>query len=717
MKNEDGYIELPRGGYVVETSEGPIQFGAPPETIKDSLLTDRGVPEIFVLPQEMFNWSKGINVADMEFPIYYHFFIKGQRPLVCGTMEQAKRLAVALQEAVFGPKDFDLTNDSIDMGDEVFVPDIRGELEFFRGDLSLKSLFRYRPFKDDVLTLGAVTVSATRNGWFDVQDGGEHIATVPGTVAYTPRFDIGQTLPEPFKPPRFGVTCLGPSHGFDPKDNTSGFIIWLNHNGIMVDPPVDSTKWLLESNVNPKFIDSIILTHCHADHDAGTFQKILEEGRVTIYTTLTIMESFLRKYSAFSGEAPSYLRKLFSFQPVYIGRPITIHGGEFDIFYACHSIPTMGFKLSFQGKSFVYSSDHQGDPAVQKTMLEQGKINEKRHEQLKNFPFDSDVIYHESGIAPLHTPLTFLASLPEDVQSRTVVYHIAEKDFAKIGETSLQRATFGIENTLYFETEPSLYEESYRALDILKRLDFFESLPVKKVQEFLSIIDRRHFSRGEKVIEEGTKGDYFYIIESGNASVVTADLVRRKKLGAYEYFGEVALMTGSTRQADIVADTDLETIVIPRNKFINFVSGTEFGRVLQRVIDRRDKEKWNLLVESDAFARLSDYQRMWLESYLEPKAFPGSGTILEAGERLPGVYIITEGEVKADDGNGRAGSLGRGQTIGVLHQIMRDEPVTLNFRHDEPVRTLFINRHDAVELLDRNPGLAMKIASPIEWQT
>ncbi|MFW6289192.1 MAG: MBL fold metallo-hydrolase, partial [Spirochaetota bacterium] len=334
-----GFRELARGGYIVDTSVGPIQFGAPPETIKDSLTTEQGVPEILVLPREMFNWDKGINVADMEFPIYYHFFIRGRCPLICGTLGQARLLATALQEAVFGPRDFDLRDDSIDIGDEVFVPDIRGELAFFRGDLTLKSLLRFRPFRDGELRIGAVTVSATADDDFEVRDGGEVIAVVPGRVSYTARFDVGHSLPEPFKPPRFGVTCLGPSHGFDPRDNTSGFIIWLNHNGIMVDPPVNSTEWLLRSNVNPKFIDSIILTHCHADHDAGTFQKILEEGRITIYTTKTVMESFLRKYAAFSGESPEYLRRLFSFQPIYIGRPVTIHGGEFDIFYALHSIP------------------------------------------------------------------------------------------------------------------------------------------------------------------------------------------------------------------------------------------------------------------------------------------------------------------------------------------------------------------------------------------
>ena len=31
-----------------------------------------------------------------------------------------------------------------------------------------------------------------------------------------------------FKPPEFGITVLGCSHGFDPKGSTSGYIIWIN---------------------------------------------------------------------------------------------------------------------------------------------------------------------------------------------------------------------------------------------------------------------------------------------------------------------------------------------------------------------------------------------------------------------------------------------------------------------------------------------------------
>lgn len=41
---------LKRGGLVVDTSAGSIQFGIPPETIKDSLISGFEVPQFFVVP-------------------------------------------------------------------------------------------------------------------------------------------------------------------------------------------------------------------------------------------------------------------------------------------------------------------------------------------------------------------------------------------------------------------------------------------------------------------------------------------------------------------------------------------------------------------------------------------------------------------------------------------------------------------------------------------
>ena len=701
-------VELPRGGYLVKTSEGQIQFGAPPETIKDTIVTKESVPQIFVLPRYLFHWQKGINVADMEFPLYFNFFIKKKKTLIIGTEAQCRRMIIALREAVFGPQDLDLNKDASTSAIS-YVPDIRGELSYFRGKLELTDLFSLKIFRQREVQHGNVTIRINRDRDFEVHDNKKLLTTVPGNTNYSAKIIIGQRLSEPFIPPRFAVTCLGPSHGFDPQDNTSGFIIWLNGNGIMIDPPVNTTEWLVESNVNPKFIDSIILTHCHADHDAGTFQKILEEERITVYTTPTVMSSFLRKYSAFSGESIVFLRSLFTYHPVYMGRPFYLHGGEFDISYSFHSIPTMAFRLRFQDKTFVYSSDHQNDPVVQKELYKKKLITKERYDQLQDFPWDSDVIYHESGIAPLHTPITFLNSLDEEIQKKTVVYHIARKDFPAPAETKLTHATFGIENTLYFKTKGVIYEESSKMLDILKHLEFFRYLPPDRVQELMFIMEQKTVKRGEKIIEKGTKGDYFYIIKYGNARVDVAGLARGKYLGAFEYFGEVALMANTTRTADIIAETDVQLYAIEKQRFLSFIAGSEFEELLQRLIKNRSEDTWNTLVSSPHLNLLTDYQLMWLESVLERVERQGSGIILREGERLPGIYIISSGQVSVSKRGDSIGQLKRGDIIGSAERMQSGDIAEYTFSHTRSVQLFFINSKNLQHFIENNPGSIIRI--------
>ena len=112
------------------------------------------------------------------------------------------------------------------------------------------------------------------------------------------------------------VTILGAGHGFDPDGKTTGFVLWIGGRGILVDPPVDTTEWLLEHGISPRRVEAILLTHCHADHDAGCLQRALQRERIQIITTHTILESFLRKSSAITGLAEERLAHIVDFVPV-----------------------------------------------------------------------------------------------------------------------------------------------------------------------------------------------------------------------------------------------------------------------------------------------------------------------------------------------------------------------------------------------------------------
>ncbi len=704
----DPLIQLHRGGFIVDTPAGYVQFGCPPETIKDSMFLPKGVPNIFVLPEIFFNWSKGISVAEMEFPIYYNFFLRKSPTYIICNQEQYRQFKQVLRESVFGPEHLNLEQDYFLSGNpNLKVPDLQKEMRFFSSFFKLSDMVKFGVFSSDRFTFKGITVQRTKEKNFYVYYEGKKLAQVPAQIDYKPIYDIGQKLNETFKPPIFGVTCLGPSHGFDPNDNTSGFIIWLNHQGIMVDPPVNSTEWLLDSNVNPKLIDSIILTHCHADHDAGTLQKILEEGKITVYTTKTVMESFLCKYSAFCGVSPEYLSKLFDFVPVKVGKPFFIHSGRFEIFYTLHSIPAIGFRLQFQEKSFAYSSDHNNDPELHRKLLDSNIISQERYEELTNFPWNSNVIYHESGIPPLHTPIKYLNSLPLEIQKRLVVYHIAKKDFPD--DTDLRLAKFGIENTLIFDVDQPQHEEASIILSILKHLDFLSYIPIVKAQEFIGIVKKETYHRGDAILKKGTTGDRFYIIYSGNVSVINDGLEAKKVYGAYDYFGEVALMKNQPRSADVIAETDVIAYSIHRDEFLNFIADTAFEQTLIRLTKIRDSETWNVLSKSSSLSGLTSTQKTWLESFIVPVDYPSSTEILDEHSQISHLFVIRNGEVEVKKNGKILQILSRGDYIGEFNKIYDNTPAGYSFESRGPVSLYSMKRSDILNFLKHNPGLIMKL--------
>jgi CRP-like cAMP-binding protein len=345
---------------------------------------------------------------------------------------------------------------------------------------------------------------------------------------------------------------------------------------------------------------------------------------------------------------------------------------------------------------------------VQKKLLDDGVIDGERYRQLQSFPWDRNVIYHESGIAPLHTPVAFLNSLPRKLQKKIVVYHIAKKDFPK--STALTLATFGIENTLYFKTRAPAYEKTYMVLNALKHLDFFESLNVEKTQEFVTIVEALKFDKGQHIIRKGEEGTHFYVIRAGTVSVQDEGFVGRKLLGTYEYFGEVALLSEVPRTADVVAETDVLLYSIEKDKFLSFIYGTQFEKTLRRLITNRSVETWNLMNSSAHLERLTTYQKTWLESILTPKEFDGASALVKEGKSLEQFFIIRCGTVEVSQKGRTVATLGPGDFVGAMHRIQRDELAEYTFSHPGPLSVFAVSREDALDFLEGNPGVGMKLA-------
>ncbi len=700
---------LPRGGTVVKTSAGLIQFGIPPETIKDSMGQGRDVPTTFVVPHERFDRRRGINVSEVEFPAYYNFFLLKRRvSLVIDDKDTEERIRRVFQETLFGPKSYPGADEFSEDFPREEMPDLRKESEYFRtgpkGRMEVDTLLGFLAFDAEGRAKVSEQVTIERlpeDGGYIVTDGGREVARIPSRV-HLPEKASGEPphAPAEFEPPTFGMTVLGSSHGFDPHGSTTGFVLWVNRRGILVDPPVDSTERLRAYRIAPKLIDGVILSHCHADHDSGTFQKILEEARIVLYTTPTILGSFLRKYSALAGLDEDFLRRTFIFRPVKIGAPIRVHGAELNFFYTLHSIPTVGFEAYYGGKSLVFSADTLYDPVRIEELARLGVFSEGRKRALLSFPWHHTVIFHEAGVPPLHTPTAVLAALPEDVKQRLFLTHIAEKDLPK--DTGLRTARGGIEHTIRIASEAPRHAEAIELLDLVCGVDLFRGFSISRAREVLQVARRVRYVQGSQVIAEGTQGDCFYLIASGVASVAQGG-TEIKTYQAGDYFGETALILAQPRNASVFAKTNLDLVEIDRYDFLYLLRGTDIPERLVRLARMRAERSWEVFEKNSVLRQLTSAQKTQLQSFLEPRAIAKGEVLWRAGEPALHAFIVDEGRVAVES----LEPFHAGAFLGEVDALRDGRSSPSTARAAEDGRVFRIARVDLLRFFNENPGVLL----------
>lgn len=653
---------LPRGGVVVDTSAGPIQVGMPPETIKDSMELGRGIPEYFIVPSEPFirtiGPSMGINVAEFEFPAYCNFFFKRRSvTLIVESKDQEDRIRRVFQETLFGPEQIDIENDYDPSLSREKLPDLAKELGYFRkfGDtlMTIDMLLKFAHFNENsICTIGgSVTIESTLDNYFVITDSNTAATTCVDGRIKLPIPTICPTIcsTEPFDPPEFGVTVLGNSHGFDPIGKTSGYVIWINHRGIMVDPPPFSSLILEANGIPPILIDGVIVTHCHADHDAGTFQKVLQEGKITLITTSTIYKSFLRKYSALSGLDSAFLSNVLAFRPVRINSPHMIRGASFRFFYSLHSIPCIGFEVGYGGKKIAFSGDHLNDPEKIQALFQDGIINTSRREELLNFPWHCDLILHEAGVPPIHTPIKTLENLPDDVKQKLYVVHSSEKDIA--AASGLKQAPEGVENTLILPVSHVQHAKALEILDLIRRIDIFTSLTLSDAYELLQMCHDRTYMKGEHVVRRGTFGDSFYVIVRGEADVIVSHDDQKsavvKKYVSGDFFGEQALMNrGGIRTADIIASSTLQVLEFKACNFTWILEHTDAPNRIRQLTESRSNGVWDILLKNSVFATLSSFQKTQLEFKLRKVTFKANTSVWNTGDLCDFAVFIQHGSFR-----------------------------------------------------------------------
>ena len=93
-------------------------------------------------------------------------------------------------------------------------------------------------------------------------------------------------------------------------------------------------------------------------------------------------------------------------------------------------------------------------------------------------------------------------------------------------------------------------------VEALERVPLFADLDKHEIKQIARLFKERHFSDGETVVQEGSGGSAFFVVDSGEATVFVGGK-EYSTLKPGDYFGEIAMIDEGTRMATIIANSDL----------------------------------------------------------------------------------------------------------------------------------------------------------------
>jgi CRP/FNR family cyclic AMP-dependent transcriptional regulator len=101
---------------------------------------------------------------------------------------------------------------------------------------------------------------------------------------------------------------------------------------------------------------------------------------------------------------------------------------------------------------------------------------------------------------------------------------------------------------------------------VLADVPLFEGLSKRQLTKIANLGVARRVAPYTSIVTQGGKGDSFFVILSGNATVRRRGR-RNVTLGPGDFFGEMALLDGAARTATVEAANDVEVMLIPRSGF------------------------------------------------------------------------------------------------------------------------------------------------------
>jgi CRP/FNR family cyclic AMP-dependent transcriptional regulator len=124
----------------------------------------------------------------------------------------------------------------------------------------------------------------------------------------------------------------------------------------------------------------------------------------------------------------------------------------------------------------------------------------------------------------------------------------------------------------------------------LNEIPLFAGLSKDQRGEVARVADEIDIEAGKRLVSEGRFGYEFFVISNGTAEVVRGE-EHIADLGPGDFFGEMALLGATTRNADVVASSPMTAMVMTDSAFRSLARKMpDVAEEIREACERRGRE-------------------------------------------------------------------------------------------------------------------------------
>jgi hypothetical protein len=193
-----------------------------------------------------------------------------------------------------------------------------------------------------------------------------------------------------------------------------------------------------------------------------------------------------------------------------------------------------------------------------------------------------EAVRQVENVSPKIRPIVRIANLGESSIDWEIKYW--PENYAKFNDTDAlirQRVWYAFQRegisfafptrTIYMESRPpaaSAEELASSASGYLESVPIFAPLADEEIAQIARSSTRRIFAPGEVIVRKGQEGGSMFVIIRGSVKVQLPESIGARtinQLGPNDFFGEMSLLTGEPRTANVVADEETDVMQIRKS--------------------------------------------------------------------------------------------------------------------------------------------------------